>query len=143
MKKGNDTDTGRTPFGARLLLARKAKKLTQKQVQDKIGIAQSGLAELEKEGTGSSFVVALALLYGVNPVWLALNKGPMSGGLPAPEWWLNLSEDERIQVESFANNLMFARPQKNNRIGTSNKVSEKTEKTERNKADFPLVSNGN
>jgi transcriptional regulator with XRE-family HTH domain len=106
---------GRTPFGARLHAARKAKGFTQKHVEMHVGIAQSNLAELEKEGTGSSFTVALAMLYAVNPIWLALGKGPMTGGLPAPDWLEGLTEDETKRVQQFAENLKFSRPPEKNR----------------------------
>jgi transcriptional regulator with XRE-family HTH domain len=109
MEKEEKSADGRTPFGLRLHAARKAKGFTQKYVEMHVGIAQSNLAELEREGTGSSFTVALALLYGVNPVWLALGKEPMSGGVPAPAWLQDLTDDERKQVQQFAENLIFAR----------------------------------
>ncbi|WP_235851228.1 XRE family transcriptional regulator [Paraburkholderia franconis] len=74
-----------------------------------VGIAQSNLAELELKGTGSSFTVSLALLYGVNPVWLALGKGPVTGGRPSPDWLEGLSESELRSVEEFVQNIVAAR----------------------------------
>jgi len=109
LKRMENSKDGRTPFGERLLRARKKKRFTQKQVEMHVGIAQSNLAELELKGTGSSFTVALALLYGVNPVWLALGKGPMSGGLPAPEWLESLNESELQIVKQFVQELIAAR----------------------------------
>ncbi|CAG9260856.1 Transcriptional regulator, XRE family [Burkholderia diffusa] len=106
----NEPTHGRTPFGERLLAARKQRHLTQKQVEAYVGIAQSTLAALEKDGTSSGFVVALALLYRVNPYWLAL--GPphkMVAGRPAPEWLDTLTDDELETVQRFAENLVLAR----------------------------------
>ncbi|AFT90420.1 helix-turn-helix domain-containing protein [Paraburkholderia phenoliruptrix] len=100
---------GRTPFGERLLRARKNRGFTQKQVEMHVGIAQSNLAELELKGTGSSFTVSLALLYGVNPVWLALGKGPVTGGRPSPDWLDGLSESELSLVEEFVQSIVAAR----------------------------------
>lgn len=103
---------GRTPFGERLLRARRKRGLSQKQVEMHVGIAQSNLAELELKGTGSSFTVALALLYGVNPVWLALGKGPIAGTAPAPEWLESLTADELEIVRKFVGELIAARETK-------------------------------
>ncbi|KWF37407.1 helix-turn-helix domain-containing protein [Burkholderia pseudomultivorans] len=103
---------GRTPFGERLLRARRKRGLSQKQVEMHVGIAQSNLAELELKGTGSGFTVALALLYGVNPVWLALGKGPMTGTMPAPEWLEPLTSDELEIVRKFVDDLIAARETK-------------------------------
>ncbi|WP_080970838.1 helix-turn-helix domain-containing protein [Burkholderia cepacia] len=100
---------GRTPFGERLLLARRRKGYSQKQVEARVGISQSNLGALETKGTGSAFTVALALLYGVSPVWLALGKGPMEGASPAPDWFLDLTERELEAVHDFAAGLIAAR----------------------------------
>lgn len=105
-------DEWRSAFGARLLAARKAAGLSQKQVGDRLGITQSVISELEREGTGSSYTVGLALLYKVNPVWLAMGSGPMRGGVPAPDWLLELRDDELERVRQFAENLIFARSPK-------------------------------
>jgi transcriptional regulator with XRE-family HTH domain len=104
-----NSNQGRTPFGERLLRARKHRGFTQKQVEMHVGIAQSNLAELELKGTGSSFTVSLALLYGVNPVWLALGKGPVSGGRPFPDWLEGLSESELRSVEEFVQSVVAGR----------------------------------
>lgn len=74
-----------------------------------VGISASNLAELEQTGAGSAFTVALALLYGVNPVWLALGKGPMTGGQPAPEWLETLTPRELEIVKHFVEGLIAAR----------------------------------
>ncbi|KAA0080883.1 XRE family transcriptional regulator [Paraburkholderia sp. T12-10] len=107
--KSSGEEKGRTPFGERLFLARRRKGLTQRQVSDQVGISASNLAELEQSGAGSAFTVALALLYGVNPVWLALDQGPMTGGLPAPEWLEALTPDELEMTRRFVEGLVAAR----------------------------------
>lgn len=107
--KSSSEAKGRTPFGERLFLARRRKGLTQRQVSDRVGISASNLAELEQSGAGSAFTVALALLYGVNPVWLALDQGPMTGGLPAPEWLEPLTLEELEMTRRFVEGLIAAR----------------------------------
>ncbi|MGF6604648.1 transcriptional regulator with XRE-family HTH domain [Paraburkholderia sp. GAS448] len=109
METRKEDDDRRSAFGMRLLAARRAADLSQKQAAARVGITQSTLAGLEKEGAGSTLSVAFALLYGVNPVWLAMGVGPVRGGLPAPDWLLELRDDERERVQQFAENLMFAR----------------------------------
>ncbi|MGG1948632.1 helix-turn-helix domain-containing protein [Trinickia sp. NRRL B-1857] len=107
--KSSDDGRGRSPFGERLFLARRRKGLTQRQVSEEIGISASNLAELEQTGAGSAFTVALALLYGVNPVWLALDRGPMTGSLPAPEWLEALTPEELEITRRFVEGLVAAR----------------------------------
>lgn len=75
MKKKSDRE--RTPFGLRLLEARKAAGLSQKAVEAAIGIPQSTLAELESAASSSGYTAQLAALYGVDAVTLAT-------GEPAP-----------------------------------------------------------
>ncbi|MCW3677850.1 helix-turn-helix domain-containing protein [Burkholderia cenocepacia] len=99
----------RTAYGERLFIARRKKGLTQRQVEEYVGISQSNLGELEHRGAGSAFTVALAQLYGVNPVWLADGTGPMTGGLPAPEWLADLTGDELEAVRQFVAGLIAAR----------------------------------
>jgi len=70
MKNGQST-----PFGQRLVQARKAAKLTQQAAAKKVGMSQGTLGELEREGQGSSYTAALATLYGVDSLWLATGKG--------------------------------------------------------------------
>ncbi|WP_249215689.1 helix-turn-helix domain-containing protein [Burkholderia contaminans] len=100
---------GRTPFGERLLAARRRKGFSQKQVEARVGISQSNLGALETKGTGSAFTVALALLYGVSPVWLAMGKGSMEGTSPIPDWLAELNERELDAVRHFAAGLVAAR----------------------------------
>ena len=109
MSKSSNDREGRSPFGERLFLARRRKGLTQRQVSQQIGISASNLAELEQTGAGSAFTVALALLYGVNPVWLALDTGPMTGSLPAPEWLVALTPEELEITRRFVEGLVSAR----------------------------------
>lgn len=75
-------------FGKRLKEARKHGRLTQMQLAKKVGIGQSTVAELERSGSGSSHVTAIAAACGVSPFWLADGKGamlPEANTSPGPE----------------------------------------------------------
>ena len=69
-------EKSRTAFGQRMFEARKESGLTQKQVQQKAGIAQATLSELENDAKGSAYTPILAALYGFNALYLAEGKGP-------------------------------------------------------------------
>ncbi len=75
-----------------------------------VGISASNLAELESTGVGSAFTVALAMLYKVNPVWLAYGKGPTTGGRPEPEWLEPLGPAEMEIVQAFVEGLTVLGP---------------------------------
>lgn len=107
----------RTEFGERLFDARVAAGLSQSEVKRKLVMAQSTLSELEKTAQGSSRVVALAQLYGVNPEWLATGKGERSAGagsktpeqqlrpMSAAEWkhlqaYREMSNDDRLAIDA-------------------------------------------
>ncbi len=63
----------------RLKTARKAKKLTQTEVADKVGITQASYSGLERGTSRStSKLVELANLFDVNATWLATGKGEMT-----------------------------------------------------------------
>lgn len=68
---------GRTLFGERLVQSRKHAKFTQINAAKAVNMSQGTLAELEREGQGSSYTAQLAVLYEVNPSWLATGKGDM------------------------------------------------------------------
>jgi transcriptional regulator with XRE-family HTH domain len=68
------SDRERTPFGLRMLEARNAAGLTQKQVRDALGIAQSTLSELETEAHSSGYTSQLAALYKVDAHVLATGE---------------------------------------------------------------------
>jgi transcriptional regulator with XRE-family HTH domain len=72
----------RTAFGQRLVAARKAAKLTQVQVFERIGIPQSTLAELESTATKSGYTAQLAALYEVDAHVLATGEPAPT---PSPE----------------------------------------------------------
>lgn len=86
----------RSEFGERLLHARKHAKKTQVQTANAVGMSQGSYAELEKIGQGSTFTVAIAKFFGVNPEWLESGKGGMlanvsttrafSGEVPVISW---------------------------------------------------------
>lgn len=69
----------RTPFGERLHEARKAAGLTQEKAAEVVGISQGTLAELERSALSSKHLVPLAVLYGVDPRWLASGEVTNSG----------------------------------------------------------------
>lgn len=78
----------RTEFGKRLVQARKTVGLTQKELADRVGIAQSSLSSSETIHESSTHTAQLARALGVNPEWLATGKGPREGSwspLPAGE----------------------------------------------------------
>lgn len=66
-----------TDFGKRLKTARKNAGFTQVQLAQAVGLGQSTLAGLEKEGFGSSHVATIAAACGVSPQWLQSGEGPM------------------------------------------------------------------
>ncbi|KVZ79950.1 helix-turn-helix domain-containing protein [Burkholderia ubonensis] len=67
-------------YGKRLRDARKAARLTQKQLADKVGLKQATISELENdEYDGSAKTPLIADVLGINALWLAEGKGePMS-----------------------------------------------------------------
>lgn len=63
-------------FGCRLKISRKEAGLSQAAVCAKVGIKQGTLSELENDlSLKSTYTIALAELYKVNPTWLATGKG--------------------------------------------------------------------
>lgn len=67
----------RTPFGERLLAARKHSKLSQEELAKRVGLSQSALAEAERTGQGSTKTLQIAAATGVDPQWLATGLGHM------------------------------------------------------------------
>lgn len=67
----------RTPFGQRIYEARKHAGLTQTQLANACGLAQSTLGELEVKGDSSMRTVQIAEACGVRAQWLADGSGPM------------------------------------------------------------------
>lgn len=66
-----------TDFGKRVVQARKHARLTQVQLAQAVGVAQSTIGEAEKKGFGSSYTPQIAAACGVSPHWLATGDGPM------------------------------------------------------------------
>ncbi|HDV6327476.1 TPA: helix-turn-helix transcriptional regulator [Burkholderia cenocepacia] len=63
-------------YGKRLRSARKAARLTQKQLADKVGLQQATISELENdEYSGSAKTAEMAEVLGVNALWLAQGTG--------------------------------------------------------------------
>lgn len=69
-------------LGQRLKLARAHAGLTQKQLEDKSGVSQQTISNIENDlQDKSTDVVQLAMACGVNSEWLAVEAGVMVGGL--------------------------------------------------------------
>ena len=63
-------------IGTRIKEARRDRKLTQKQLADKVGIKQPTLLELENgDLTGTTLIASFAAALGVNALWLETGKG--------------------------------------------------------------------
>lgn len=61
----------RTDFGQRLYDSRRKACLTQAQLAKAVGISQAAVAEMEKIGRGSAYVIDLARACNIDPGWLA------------------------------------------------------------------------
>lgn len=73
----------RSPYGARLLAARKAAGLTQTELAKKAECPLSTIAEAETTGAGSTYTAQLAHVLGVNALWLATGVGEREIAAPA------------------------------------------------------------
>lgn len=68
-------------IGSRIKEARRAAKLTQKDLAKKVGMAQASLSELETgESQSTTLVASLAAALGVSALWLETGKGQMGEG---------------------------------------------------------------
>lgn len=70
-------ETTRTPFGERLVKARKHKGLTQDALAKLVGMSQGTLGEAEKLANGSTYTAQIAAVCGVSELWLATGEGEM------------------------------------------------------------------
>ncbi|MDN4036783.1 XRE family transcriptional regulator [Massilia sp. YIM B02443] len=71
-------------IGSRIREARRAAKLTQKALAQKVGMGQASLSELETgESQGTTMVASFAAALGVNALWLETGKGTMHGEHPS------------------------------------------------------------
>ncbi|WP_314435509.1 XRE family transcriptional regulator [Massilia timonae] len=67
-------------IGSRIRDARRAAKLTQKALAQKVGMAQASLSELETgESQGTTMIASFAAALGVSALWLETGKGAMQG----------------------------------------------------------------
>lgn len=76
-----------TEFGKRLRMAREHAGLTQTQLADLAGLAQSTIGTAEATGNGSRKTTQIATICGVSATWLATGEGPMllvGAGTPIP-----------------------------------------------------------
>lgn len=89
----------RTPFGLRMLEARRHAKMTQEQVCARMSMSQSGLAEAERKHHGSGRTVEFAALYGVSVRWLATGEGEMLAAEAMPTL---AAKDDAAQAQNHA-----------------------------------------
>lgn len=67
-------------IGSRIREARRAAKLTQKELAKRVGMAQASLSELETgESNSTTMTASFAAALGVNALWLETGKGSMTG----------------------------------------------------------------
>ncbi|WP_295851981.1 S24 family peptidase [uncultured Xylophilus sp.] len=102
MEKSRD----RTDFGERLAQARVHAGLTQTTLAKKVGISQSTIAGLEREGKGSSRTTQLAAALCVNAQWLATGAGNMldtASARPADAIVMNPSKVRHVYVVGRGN----------------------------------------
>lgn len=100
-------EISRTDFGKRLYDSRKAAKLTQSALAEKVGISQGTLAELEKIGQGSAYTPQLAKACGVSPDWLASGASDAApawpfDGIMTPQEWGALPSEARKNIRDGA-----------------------------------------
>lgn len=88
------TSHDRSEFGNRLYTARKHARMTQKELAQAVGMGQSSLAEAERSGAGSTFVLELARATGVRPAWLSAGEGEMLGGAQLPPGSIPLNQNK-------------------------------------------------
>ena len=92
---------GRTPFGQRMLEARRAAKLTQVQVCKALDIAQSTLSELETTANSSGKVAEFAALYQRHPLWLATGEEASSEAV-------HIDPDQKLDPEALRVATVYA-----------------------------------
>lgn len=86
-------------IGSRIKEARRAAKLTQKALAQKVGMAQASLSELETgESQGTTMIGSFAAVLGVSALWLETGKGAMVTGQPT----LQLVEPDSPFIEAPA-----------------------------------------
>lgn len=80
-------------IGSRIKEARRAAKLTQKELAKKVGMAQASLSELETgESQGTTLIASFAAALGVSALWLETGRGQMTdaGAANQPKELLDL-----------------------------------------------------
>lgn len=82
----------------RIKQARKHAKLTQKELADLVGIAQTAISQLESGKTlRSSYLIQIAMACKVNTRWLASGEGSMLSDEPITEEFLERITSETTQ----------------------------------------------
>lgn len=88
-------------IGSRIKEARRAVKLTQKELAKKVGMAQASLSELETgESQSTTMIASFAAVLGVSALWLETGKGPMVEGVDAgptvDDWLARIPNSKRV-----------------------------------------------
>lgn len=83
-----------TEYGQRLIGAMAYATISQKELREKAGIAQSTLASAMSRGSGSRYTAVFAEICGVSAAWLATGKGMMIETAPAMERFEPIGQSE-------------------------------------------------
>lgn len=87
-------------IGSRIREARRAAKLTQKELAQKVGMAQASLSELETgESQRTTLTATFAAALGVSALWLETGKGAMAADSQAPSGSTSPFVDAEGEVE--------------------------------------------
>lgn len=89
-------------IGSRIREVRKERGWSQKQLAEKVGIAQASISGLEtSESYGTTYVARLAAALGVSPLWLETGKGPREpvAGEGAPTSLLELRAETAAELK--------------------------------------------
>jgi len=99
-------------LGLRLKASREEAGLSQTEVAAIVGISQPSLSDLESGITKrSKYIVELANIYGVDPVWLATGKGQQIRRDSVKGFEL-LNNANKAAVENMVSHLLDAQAEK-------------------------------
>ena len=100
--------TNMSTFGQRLKSARKTAKLSQTKLGETVGLSQSVISDLESGAQNeTALVVQLAVACGVDPVWLAINRGePKPVALEIAAIWNELDHDRKLRLLGTAYDIL-------------------------------------
>lgn len=120
----------------RIKAARKHAGLSQSQLADRVGIAQTAISQLESGKTlRSSYLLQIAEACGVAPMWLATDMGGM---LMSPAQ-ARFHEESKAKWEAFEEGMALAYAEQNEPLPWDESVSEAQDQDERDQPeDFEL-----